>query len=168
MKILRSFHGWHLVFLEKTATVYLTFYYLTMFSLLIHHFSDFHCLHQFFNFNFKDMHYKFCVSVRNNWDKYVTFCKKILKSMTFRFVSTVLLEYTWKMINGSHRWSQRFISLFLIALRTQFHDRFLVLLFYLRFDQIGNKLQQSFRNQRQVYKVYKMSTLHPICLIMSF
>ena len=42
---------------------------------------------------------------------------------------------------------QRFISLFLIALRTQFHHRFLVLLFYLRFNQIGSKLQQPFRNQ---------------------
>ena len=34
---------------------------LPIFSLLIHHFSDFHCLHQFFNFNSQDMHYKFCV-----------------------------------------------------------------------------------------------------------
>ena len=52
------------------------------------------------------MHQKFCVPVRNNWYKYVT-CKQIAKSMTFCVVSSVLLEYIieyiWKMINGSHR-----------------------------------------------------------------
>ena len=62
---------------------------------------------------------------------------------------------------------QRFISLFLIALTTSFHHRFLVILFYLRLDHIGNKLKQPFRNQRQVYKVYKMSTLRPTFFIMS-
>ena len=46
---------------------------------------------------------------------------------------------------------QRFIPLFLIALRTQFPHRYLVLPFYLRFDQIGNKLQQPFRNQRHKF-----------------
>ena len=49
---------------------------------------------------------------------------------------------------------QRFISLFLIALRIRFHHRFLVLLFYLRFDQIGNKLQQPSRNQRYKFTRY--------------
>ena len=61
---------------------------------------------------------------------------------------------------------QRFISMFLIPLRAWFHQRFLVSLFYLRFDQVDNKLQQPIRNQRQVYKVYKMSTLRPTFLIM--
>ena len=46
---------------------------------------------------------------------------------------------------------QRDISLFLIALRTRFHHRFLVLLLYLRFDQISNKLQHPFRNQRHKF-----------------
>ena len=49
---------------------------------------------------------------------------------------------------------QRFISLFLIALRTRFHHRFLVLLFYVRFDQIGIKLQQPSRNQRHKFTRY--------------
>ena len=48
--------SWVSVFLEKTVTVYLTFYHLKIFNLLIHDFSDFHCLHKFFNFSFKDMH----------------------------------------------------------------------------------------------------------------
>ena len=66
MRMLRSIFGQQLVFPEKTVTVNVTFYHLTIFSLLIRHFSDFHCLHKFFNFNFKDMHYTFCISVRNN------------------------------------------------------------------------------------------------------
>ena len=53
------------------------------------------------------MHYKFCVSFRNNWDKYVTLCKKIAKCVTSYLVSSTLLEYIWKMINGSHRWTKR-------------------------------------------------------------
>ena len=53
------------------------------------------------------MHYKLDVSARNNWDKYVKFCKKIAQSMTFYLVSSILLEYIWKMINGSHRWTKR-------------------------------------------------------------
>ena len=54
------------------------------------------------------MHYTFCVSVRNNWDKYVRFYKnKIAKSVTLYLVPSVLLEYIWKMINGSHRWTKR-------------------------------------------------------------
>ena len=44
-RILRSFCGRQSACLEKTVTVYLTFYHLTIFSLLIHYFSDFHCLH---------------------------------------------------------------------------------------------------------------------------
>ena len=51
----------------------------------------------------------------------------------------------------------RFISLFLIALRMRFHHRFLVLFFCLRFDQIGNKLQQPFRNQRHKFARYTKS-----------
>ena len=38
---------------------------------------------------------------------------------------------------------------------------------FLRVDQISNKLQQPFRNKRQVYQVYKMSALRPTFLIMS-
>ena len=49
---------------------------------------------------------------------------------------------------------QRSISLFLIALRTRLHQRFLVLFFCLRFDQIGNKLQQPFTNQRHKFTRY--------------
>ena len=36
--------------------------------------------------------------VKNNRDHYVTFCKKITKSVTFYLVFSVLLEYIWKMI----------------------------------------------------------------------
>ena len=59
--------------------------------------------------------------------------------------------------------------LFLIALTTCFDSSFLVLLFYLRFYQIGKKLQQPFRNQRPKFTryIYKMSTLRPTFLIMS-
>ena len=52
------------------------------------------------------MNYKFCVSGRNNWDTYVTLCKKIAKSMAKYLVSSVLLEYIWEMINGSHSWTK--------------------------------------------------------------
>ena len=45
--------------------------------------------------------------VRNNWDKYVTFYKKIAKTVTIYLDSSILLEYIWKMINESHRWTQR-------------------------------------------------------------
>ena len=50
-----------------------------------------------------------------------------------------------------------------------FRQSFLVLLFYLRFYQIGKKLQQPFRNQRHKFTryIYKMSTLRPTFLIMS-
>ena len=49
---------------------------------------------------------------------------------------------------------KKFICLFLIALRIWFHHRFLVLLLYVRFDQVGNKLQQPFRNQRNKFTWY--------------
>ena len=54
------------------------------------------------------MHYKSCMSVRNNWDKYGTFCKKKnAESVIFYLVLSVLLEYIWKVINGSDRWTKR-------------------------------------------------------------
>ena len=47
------------------------------------------------------MHYTFCVSVRNNWDKYVTFCKKNCKksdilSCFFHFTRIYLKSDKWK------------------------------------------------------------------------
>ena len=53
------------------------------------------------------MHYKFCVSVWNNWDEYVCNIEK-LKSMSF----FVLLVYIWKMINESHRYTKRLFIYF--------------------------------------------------------
>ena len=101
MRIVRSFYGQELVFLEKTVTVYLNYYLLTIFnSLLIQYFSDFHCLHYIFSFNFKDMHYKFCVSVRNNWDKHVTFCKRNKKYKRRHLIFRVFARSSCLPFNG--------------------------------------------------------------------
>ena len=84
----------------------------------------------------------------------------------YQQVSTLWLSLAENQIHLSRQWKccyaytlkflcvQRFISLFLIAFWTRFHYRFLVLLFYLRFDQIGNKLQQPLRNQRHKFTRY--------------
>ena len=86
-------------------------------------------------------------------DKYLLEYDRKQESLKFHFFC-MFSDYVMFLFLCVHR----FISLFLIALRTRFHHRFLVLLFYLRFDQIGIKLQQPFRNQR--YKLTRYTECH--------
>ena len=67
------------------------------------------------------MHYQLCVSVMNNWDKHVTFCKKNAKSMTFYLVSSTLLEYIWEIAHIWRRWGkpQNFFLAFINELEKQ-------------------------------------------------
>ena len=97
----------------------------------------------------KNLTNMFVVSISNNSVTFISWksSEKELQQNTSFKISEMLLRLKFL-------WVQRFISLFLIALRTRFHHRFLVLLFYLRFDQIGNKLQQPFRNQRHKFTRY--------------
>ena len=67
------------------------------------------------------MHYQLCVSVMNNWDRHVTFCKKDAKSMTFYLVSSTLLEYIWEIAHIWRRWGkpQNFFLAFINELEKQ-------------------------------------------------
>ena len=71
------------------------------------------------------MNYKFSVSVRDNRNKYVTFNKKIAKSVTFCLVSSILLEHIWtnRLFISKNLWwllqRKKFIAKYMILLLLQ-------------------------------------------------